>query len=243
MLKEFLVNYGEKVPGYNRGVVNDREVRAAAGIMFMLGMIVIFVGMGYNHVIVARVYLSLVFFDLTVRIINTSYSPFLLLGRMFVQYQKPEYVGAAQKRIAWIFGWIIFIPMMNWFVLHWDISFEKILVCVLCLSIIFVEAAFGICIGCKLYTLFTRNKAEYCPGGVCEIQTKDPIQTFNLLQRIITGLIVLFLSIGTYLFIANSEPKTFFGEYLHELVLTKSQLAQEQEAKIQAAFDEEDDDF
>jgi len=27
------------------------------------------------------------------------------------------------------------------------------------------------------------------------------------------------------------------------LVLTKSQLAQEQEVKIQAAFDEEDDDF
>jgi len=27
------------------------------------------------------------------------------------------------------------------------------------------------------------------------------------------------------------------------LVLTKSQLAQEEEAKIQAAFDEEDDDF
>ena len=53
----------------------------------------------------------------------------------------------------------------------------------------------------------------------------------------------MFLSIGTYLFIANSEPKTFFGEYLHELVLTKSQLAQEEEAKIQAAFDEEDDDF
>jgi len=63
--------------------------------------------------------------------------------------------------------------MVNWFVLHWDISFEKILLGILCLSIIFVEAAFGICIGCKLYTLFTRNKAEYCSGGVCEIQTKD----------------------------------------------------------------------
>jgi len=89
MLTQFLSKYGEEVPGYDQGVVNDREVRAAAGIMFMLGMIVIFVGIGYNHVIAARVYLTLVFFDLTVRLIAPHYSPFLLLGRVFVRNQKP----------------------------------------------------------------------------------------------------------------------------------------------------------
>jgi len=239
----FLTEYGEKVPGYEQGVLNDREVRAAAGIMFMLGMIVIFVGIGYNHVSAARVYLALVFADMTIRIIHPRYSPLLLLGRLFVREQTPEYVGAVQKRFAWLLGWIVFLPMMNWFVLHWEITFYKVLLCVLCLSVLFLESAFGICIGCKLYTLFTRNEAQYCPGGVCEVRIKEPIQTFTLSQKIIAGALIVFLSVGIYLFIARTEPKTYFGEFLHEMVLTQSQLDAENEAKMDAAFNADDEDF
>jgi len=209
--------------------------------MFMLGMIVIFVGIGYNHVIAARVYLALVFFDLTVRIITPRYSPFLLLGRLFVQNQKPEYVGADQKRYAWIMGWIMFLPMMNWFVLHWEITFYKVLLCVLCLSIIFIESAFGICVGCKLYTLFSRKEAQHCPGGVCEIRTKDPIQTFTLSQKLITAAMIIGLSAGIYLFLAKTESKTFFGEFLHETVLTQAQLDKENELKMEEEFNADDD--
>ncbi len=211
--------------------------------MFMLGMIVIFVGIGYNHVIAARVYLALVFFDLTIRIITPRYSPFLLLGRLFVSNQKPEYVGAVQKRFAWILGWIIFLPMMNWFVLHWEITFYKVLLCVLCLSIIFIESAFGICVGCKLYALFSRKEAQHCPGGVCEIRTKEPIQTFSPAQKLITATMIIGLGVGTYLFLAKTDSKTFFGEFLHEAVLTKAQLNAETEAKMEAEFNADDDDF
>ncbi|MCB4743598.1 MAG: DUF4395 domain-containing protein [Sulfurovum sp.] len=235
--------YGETVSGYETGVLNDREVRAAAGIMFMLGMIVIFVGIGFNHAIVARVYLTLVFFDLTIRIITPRYSPFLLLGRFFVQNQKPEYVGAVQKRFAWILGWIIFLPMMNWFVLHWEVTFYRVLLCKFCLGIIFFESAFGICVGCKLYALFSRKEAQYCPGGVCEIRTKDPIQTFSFSQKIIATTMFIGILIGTYLFIAKTDSRTFFGEFLHELVLTEEQLEAEIEAKIEAELNAEEDDF
>jgi len=239
----FLREYGEKVEGYDTGVLNDREVRAAAGIMFMLGMIVIFVGIGYNHTMVARVYLTLVFLDLTIRLFNPSYAPFMLLGRFFVRNQKPEYVGAMQKRFAWLLGWIIFLPMMNWFVLHWDITFYKVLLCILCLSVIFLESAFGICVGCKLYTLFLRKKASHCPGGVCEIRTKDPIQTFNPVQKAIVVLMTAVLIAGTYLFLAKTPSYTFFGEFLHELVLTKAQLQKEEEAKFEAEFNDDDEEF
>ncbi len=229
--------------GYEVNVLNDREVRAGAGIMFMLGMIVIFVGIGYNHVIVARVYLTVVFIDLSIRLIEPKYSPFLLFGRLFVKEQKPEYVSATQKRFAWFLGWLVFIPMMNWFVFHWDITFYKVLLCVLCLSIIFFESAFSICLGCKLYALITGKASKYCPGGSCEIRVKDPIQTFNLAQKIIASLMVIGLSIGIYLFLAKTESKTFFGEFLHELVLTKKQLDIEAQKKFDEAFENEDDDF
>jgi hypothetical protein len=35
--------------------------------------------------------------------------------------------------------------------------------------LLFFESAFGICIGCKIYNLFNKQKAQLCPGGVCEL--------------------------------------------------------------------------
>ena len=242
----FLSEYGAKVPGYDVGVINEREARAAAGILGMLGMIVIFVGIGFNHTIVARVYLAFLFLDFTIRIISPTYAPSLLMGKFFVQNQKPEYVGAAQKRFAWIMGWFIALPMMWWFVINWDINFYKVLICVLCLTLVFFESAFSICVGCAIYKFFTKEDPMHCPGGVCEVQTKEPIQLFNPLQKVIAGLTMTGIVVGTYLFLAYSKPQTFFGEFLHEAVLTDAQLQKEKddefERKAAEEFGEDEDE-
>ncbi len=244
--KEFWLDYGNEVEGYHVKVLNEREGRAAAGLLMMLGMIVIFVGIGFNHIIVARVYLTFLFIDFTLRIINPNYSPSLLLGRFFVQNQKPEYVGAAQKRFAWLLGWFISLPMMWWFVLHWDITFYKVMICVACLTLMFFEGAFGICIGCVMYKWIFRECPSLCPGGVCEMHKKEPIQMFSPLQKAIVTTVFVGLFVGVYLFLAKTESKTFFGQFLHEAVLTDAQLKAEQEAKFEAEAArefEEDDDF
>ena len=244
-LKKFLTEYGEHVPGYDVTVINEREARAAAGILFMLGMIVIFVGIGYNHIIVARVYLAFLFVDFTARMFSPKYSPSLLMGKFVTKNQKPEYVGGLQKRFAWTLGWFISLPMMWWFVLHWDITFYKVMICVLCLFLMFFETAFGICIGCMIYKWIVREDPKHCPGGVCEVRQKEPIQRFNLVQAAITVVTVAFFIEGTYLFLAKTESKTFFGQFLHEMVLTKDQLKKEQDAKFQEELDREfeSDDF
>lgn len=245
-LKKFLLSYGAVVPGYETRVINEREARAAAGILGTLGMIVAFVAIGFGHTIVARVYLAFMFLDFTIRLFSTNYAPSLLLGRFFVQNQKPEYVGAAQKRFAWGLGWIIFIPILWWFVINWDISFYKVLLCVLCLLLTFLESAFSICVGCVLYQMITKEDAKHCPGGVCEVRKKEPIQMFNPAQKIITALSMVGLVVGTYLFLATQEPKTFFGEFLHEMVLTDAQLQEKKEAELQKMLEAEfgdDEDF
>lgn len=245
-LQSFLWEYGEKVPGYDIRVVNEREARAAAGILGTLGMIVIFVGIGFNHIIVARVYLAFLFLDFTARMINPTYAPSMLLGRFFVQNQKPEYVGAMQKRFAWALGWLISLPMLWWFVIHWDISFYKVLICVLCLVLTFLESAFSICVGCMIYKAITKDDPQHCPGGVCEVRKKEPIQTFNPVQKVITALTMIGLVLGTYLFLAYQQPKTFFGEFLHEAVLTDAQLQKEKDEAYQREMEAEfgdDDDF
>ncbi len=244
-IKRFFTEYGEHVPGYDVTVVNEREARAAAGILFMLGMIVIFVAIGFNHVIVARVYLSFMFLDFTIRMFTPKYSPSLLLGKFVVQNQKPEYVGGLQKRFAWTLGWLIAIPMMDWFVLHWEITFYKVLVCILCLTLMFLEAAFSICVGCKIYEWITRKDAQHCPGGVCEMRVKEPIQRFNATQKAIFVVTVTALVTGIYLFLAKTDSRTFFGEFLHELVLTDQQLKHEEALKfeLEAADFDNDEDF
>lgn len=245
-LKSFLWDYGEVVAGYNTRVINEREARAAAGILSLLGTIVIFVGIGYNHIIVARVYLAFLWFDFLMRIIDPSYSPSMLLGRFFVQNQKPEYVGSLQKRFSWTIGWFISFPMIYWFVLHWDITFYKVLICVLCIALMFLESAFSICLGCMLYRLITKEDPEHCPGGTCEVRIKEPIQTFNAAQKVITSLTVVALLSGIYLFLAKTESKTFFGEFLHEAVLSKAALQKEEDLKFEQQFkneDMDDDDF
>ncbi|HFB53260.1 MAG TPA: DUF4395 domain-containing protein [Sulfurimonas autotrophica] len=244
-LNSFLWEYGDKVPGYNVTVINEREARAAAGILFMLGMIVIFVGIGYNHIIVARVYLAFLFIDFTARVISPKYSPSLLLGKFVVRNQKPEYVGGLQKRFAWTLGWFISWPMVYWFVLHWDITFYKVMICVLCLTLMFLEAAFAVCVGCMIYKAITRKDPEHCPGGVCEIKQREPIQRFNPIQATIATVTTIALIVGIYLFLAKTESKTFFGEFLHEAVLTKAQLQKEKDEKYKRELEKEfgDDDF
>ncbi len=241
-IKNFLNNYGETVPGYNIPVLNEREARAAAGILATLGMMVLFLGIGYNHIIVARVYLAFLFLDFTARMINANYSPSLLLGKFIVRHQKPEYVGAIQKRFAWTIGWFISLPMLYWFVLHWDITFYKVLICVLCLTLMTLESAFSICVGCMIYKALIHKEPEYCPGGVCETKVREPIQMFNPMQSIIAILTVIGLLIGIYLFLAKTESKTFFGEFLHEMVLTKQQLITENEEQMAREFEEDDDE-
>ena len=244
-LKKFLTEYGEYVPGYDVTVINEREARAAAGLLFMLGMIVIFVGIGYNHIIVARVYLAFLFIDFTARMISPKYAPSLLIAKFVTRNQKPEYVGGLQKRFAWTMGWFISLPMMWWFVLHWDITFYKVMVCVLCLTLMFLEAAFSICVGCMIYKWIIQEDPSHCPGGVCEVRQREPIQQFNPIQATIATITTLALVVGIYLFLAKTESKTFFGQFLHELVLTKEQLKKEQDAKFAEQLDREfeNDDF
>jgi hypothetical protein len=244
-LQSFWLSYGEKVPGYDIPVINEKEARAAAGILGMLGTIIIFVAIGFNHPIVARVYLAFLWFDFLARSFNPRYSPSLLLGKFVVRNQKPEYVGAIQKRFAWMLGWFISFPMLYWFVLNWDITFYKVLICVLCISLMFLESAFSICIGCILYKYITKEDPQHCPGGACEIRKKEPIQMFNPLQKFIAGITIIALLVGTYLFLAKTNSTTFFGQFLHEAVLTQTQLKQEQEEKYQEELDREfgDDDF
>jgi len=77
-----------------------------------------------------------------------------------------------------------------------------------------MESALSICVGCKLYTLITRKQAQYCTGGVCEVRTKEPIQTFNLTQKIIAFSITIALtSRFLYVYGKNRVQNVLWGVF------------------------------
>lgn len=61
----------------------------------------------------------------------------------------------------------------------------NLFVCSACLTLMFFESAFGICLACKVYNAFTRQSARHCPGGVCEIADALLKQRLGVVQAAI----------------------------------------------------------
>ena len=243
-MKDFFT-YGEAVPGYDVRVVNEREARAGAGILFALGMLSLMNAVMLGHVIVTKFFITFFTIDFLIRVINPNYSPSLLLGRFFVRNQTPEYVGAAQKRFAWALGLMLAIPMFYMLVIHFVPNPVKVLICVICLLLLLSESAFSICFGCMIYNLIRKEKATHCPGGACEIKQKDPVQTFNPAQNAIVLMVTGLLIVGTYTYATKVESKTFLVKKVSSMLMSDAQRKALKEEKLKkeadAFFDEEDD--
>lgn len=168
--------FGEIRTGFDVPVLNEREVRASAGILFLFALVSFMNAWLTGDFRFTRVFVVAFLIDFTLRIfINPRYAPSLILGRFAVRWQTPEFVGAPQKRFAWAIGWLLAVAMLYLVVIERVIGPLNLIVCVTCLVLLFFEAAFGICLGCKIYNLFSRQTAQHCPGGVCEVRTPLPI--------------------------------------------------------------------
>jgi len=230
--------YGEKVDGYDVLVLNEREARAGAGILFLIGILSLVNAVALGHIIVTKVFISFFTLDFLMRVLQPRYSPSLLLGRFFVQNQRPEYVGATQKRFAWGIGLLLALPMFYLLVIDFQPNPIKVLVCMICLALLFFESAFSICVGCKIYGIFKKDPITHCPGGVCEIRTKDAIQTFDLPQKIIAILMVFALSTGLYLYFTKVESKTFLAKKVKQIMMSDEEREAMEEAEMQREFDD-----
>ena len=91
------------------------------------------------------------------------------------------------KRFAWSIGLVLSVVMFVLVVILKVMAPIKIAICLFCLSLIYFEAVFGICVGCMLYAFITKQPTKYCPSGVCEITQKEAIQTISPIQLIIVS--------------------------------------------------------
>ena len=202
------MQFGYKVSGYDALVINEREARAAAGILFVFGILSFLNSFMLGNFVFTQYFVSFFMVDFLMRIINPRFSPSLLAGRVFIQNQTPEYVGATQKRFAWSIGLALSIWMFYLVVLDPQMTPVKIVICVVCLMLLLSESAFSICFGCKLYNSISQKKAAYCPGGVCEIKEKEPIVKFDIFQKAIVAMTLVFVVLSLYQFGVNTPNKS-----------------------------------
>ena len=189
------IKFGEDVEGYAIPVLNEREIRASAGILF-LGLFMSLMLILFQQDFSLVKYVIVVFLtDFIIRIfISPRFSPVLIIGRLIVSRQVPEYVGASQKKFAWKIGLALSVLMFFLLVILNSYSIITGITCLMCLVFLFFESAFGICLGCLFYGLFYKDEPLYCAGEICEVTKKQAIQRISRVQILIVfGFIVFVL--------------------------------------------------
>ncbi len=201
---------GETVEGYDIPVLNEREIRAAAGILFLVMLISFLIILFKGNFLMIKYVIILFLTDMIIRVfVNPKFSPTLILGRLIVRNQVPEYVGAAQKKFAWIIG-LVFASLMFIFLVVVN-SFSPItgITCLICLIFLFFETAFGICLGCKFYSIFNKGKVQYCPCEICDAKSKQDIQRTSKTQLLVVLAFIASLFLTGFFFNENFKKKPY----------------------------------
>jgi len=173
-------SFGENKEGIGYKVLNERNIRASSGIMFLLGIIAFINGFILQEYIIIPYIAGFLLLNFMIGIfINPKFVPTMFIGRIFIRKQSPLHIGAVQKRFAWSLGFLLsaVIFILSLFLLNDVTYFEPVcMLCLICLLLLFFETAFGICIGCKTYFLAIRLKLikkpevkPNCMGDACEV--------------------------------------------------------------------------
>lgn len=186
-----LFQSGETIPGLEINgrpapypVLNERSVRAGAGIMLMLGSGAFALALLSQDFRMLKIVVVFFFIDFFSKVIlGPKFSLVSNIANLIVRHQKPEYVGAIQKRFAWGIGLTmasLMIILLYMFEVRGPIN---LIVCLICLTFMWLETSFGICVGCKIYYGLMKigfiTEPEYapaCPGGACPIKRPSSIK-------------------------------------------------------------------
>lgn len=186
----------------NRGMCNERDVRAAAGLTMVIGAVAFSYAYFAKQYVPLQVAASLFFVEFLIRVtVGIRYSPIGLIGRAMTHGQPPEWVSVKPKRFAWTLGLAMALAMT----VITNVGIRGYLprtMCLICLTLMWMESALGLCLGCKIYGLLLRRgwigadpEIEVCADGACE---QRPARSSVRVTSTATGL-VLAIMLGALL--------------------------------------------
>jgi hypothetical protein len=157
-------------------VYNENEVRAAAGFTMVIGAVA-FAYAYFDHLFLPlKIVTSFFFVEFLIRVtIGFQYSPIRFVSRAITRGQPPDWVSAKPKRFAWTLG----LAMAAAMTVITNVNIHGYLprsMCLVCLTLMWMESVLGLCLGCKIYSLMVRRgwrrkdaDIEVCAGGACEL--------------------------------------------------------------------------
>jgi hypothetical protein len=176
--------FGETIEGLliagrplRAGVFDERQVRAAAGLTLVLG------GVAFVYAYFAKEYLPIqlvttVFFvDFALRVsFGLKCSPVGQLAKLLTRGQPPRWVSARPKRFAWSLGLVMSLAMTV--ITNAQIRGPlPLTICLICMTLMWLEAVLGLCLGCEIYAAMVRRgwiakdeAFEVCSNGACDVE-------------------------------------------------------------------------
>jgi hypothetical protein len=156
-------------------VVNERSVRAAAGITMVIGAVAFSYAYFEKQYVPLQAAATLFFIEFLVRVtLGIRYSPVGLIARAITSGQPPEWVSAKPKQFAWTLG-LVMAGAMTAITNSGVRGYLPRTICLICLTLMWMESALGLCLGCKIYGLLVRRgwartnpDIELCADGSCD---------------------------------------------------------------------------
>ena len=178
---------GERISGLtvdgkelHAAVFNENQVRAAAGLTMVIGAAAFAYAYFAEQYVPLQVAATLFFVEFLVRVrFGIRYSPVGIVARAMTRSHPPEWVSAKPKRFAWTLGLAMSFSMM----VITNSGVRGTLprtICLICLTLMWMESSLGLCLGCKIHGLLVRRgwatkdpDFEVCAHGACELPVRS----------------------------------------------------------------------
>jgi hypothetical protein len=177
------VTFGDRISGLSAdgrelhaAVFDENAVRAAAGLTMVIGAVAFAFAYFDENYVPLQVAATLFFVEFLVRVTaGLRYSPVGVVARAMTRGVPPQWVSAKPKRFAWTLGLGLAFSMT----VITNSGIRGTLpraICLVCLTLMWLEAVLGLCLGCKLHGLMVRRgwttkdpAFEVCAHGACEL--------------------------------------------------------------------------
>jgi uncharacterized protein DUF4395 len=156
-------------------VVDENQVRAAAGLTMVIGTVAFSYAYFHHDYVPLQIVTTVFFGEFLMRLaVGLRFSPVGAIAHALTLAQPPEWVSAKPKRFAWSLGLAMSLSM----VIITNSGVRGLLprtICLICLTLMWMESVLGVCVGCKVHVLVVRRgwttkdpAFEVCAHGECK---------------------------------------------------------------------------
>jgi hypothetical protein len=157
-------------------VVNEAQVRAAAGITMVAGAVAFSYAYFDHRYVPLQIVATCFFVEFALRlIVGLRYSVTGVVAGLLTRSYPREWVSAKPKRFAWSLG----LALAGAMTVITNSGVRGTLprtICLICLTLMWLESVLGLCVGCEIHARLVRHgwiqrdaQYEACAHGVCDL--------------------------------------------------------------------------